>query len=319
MADHGNITTPDAGGLDTAAKKYAAGKGWAMDDGSYTIRPADNHGKQDLQKAIKAVGRGGSSHNAIRKHIIARAKTLGLSDMIPDNWNSDGSMRGLSMETERRFTTGVIEVRAAGDETPARIGGYAAKFNTYSRNLGGFVEQVAPTFFNKSRGDGWPDVICRFNHDDSMLLGTTAAGTLALDVDDTGLAYDVTPPTSMRNVVEWVQRGDVRKSSFAFRTLEDEWATTPEGGPLRTLHTGSLVDTAPVTMPAYPDTSSGLRSLAWHMDADLDEVRSLADAGELRRFFTRTDVGAGVAVTPSTTHYGPGLMARIRVLREPGA
>lgn len=47
----------------------------------------------DLKKAIKAVGRGKSGHDAIRKHIIKRAKALGQSALIPDNWNSDGSMK----------------------------------------------------------------------------------------------------------------------------------------------------------------------------------------------------------------------------------
>jgi hypothetical protein len=45
----------------------------------------------DLRKAIKAVGRGGGSHDAIRRHIIKRAKALGKSDLIPDNWSSSGS------------------------------------------------------------------------------------------------------------------------------------------------------------------------------------------------------------------------------------
>ena len=58
----------------------------AMADGSYPVADAD-----DLAKAIKAVGRGtANSHNAIRKHIMARAKALGLSKEIPDTWQADG-------------------------------------------------------------------------------------------------------------------------------------------------------------------------------------------------------------------------------------
>jgi Escherichia/Staphylococcus phage prohead protease len=44
-----------------------------------------------------------------------------------------------------------------------------------------------------------------------------------------------------------------------------------------------------VVTPAYADTTAGLRSLAENFDADFEEVRSLADAHELRRFFVRTD------------------------------
>ena len=64
-----------------------AKSGEAMKDGSYPIKDAE-----DLKNAIHAVGRGGASHNAIRKHIMARAKALGLSGQIPDNWNADGSL-----------------------------------------------------------------------------------------------------------------------------------------------------------------------------------------------------------------------------------
>ncbi|MCP2339173.1 HK97 family phage prohead protease [Actinomadura rupiterrae] len=187
-------------------------------------------------------------------------------------------------DVERRYTRGLVEVRAEPD-APQQIGGYAAKFMRLSQNLGGFVEQIEPRFFAKSQADGWPGVMARYNHSDNMLLGTTAAGTLRLAVDATGLDYTVVPPSSRADVVELVQRGDVRQSSFAFRTFEDEWAQTEQGFPLRTLVSGALVDVAPVNSPAYPDTSTGLRSLAAQVGADPDEVLQAAAANELRRFF----------------------------------
>lgn len=101
MADKPNLDTPDAGDLNTAARKAAAQRGWAMPDGSFPIRPLDQHGRTDLGKAIKAVGRSGSSHDAVRRHIIKRARALGLSDQIPDNWSSSGSMNERSDGLER--------------------------------------------------------------------------------------------------------------------------------------------------------------------------------------------------------------------------
>lgn len=214
---------------------------------------------------------------------------------------------GAPMSVERRFTPVTVEYRAGGDGSP-RIGGYAAMFNRPSKNLGGFVETVERSFFNKARGDGWPDVICRYNHDDNMLLGTTGARTLSLNVDESGLDYLVDPPKSRSDVVELVQRGDVRQSSFAFRAHNDDWQMSDQGYPMRHLVSGQLVDVAPVNIPAYTDTSVGLRSLdpaevrrlcigpeaayeslARRMEADLAEVRSLAALDELRKFFVRTD------------------------------
>ncbi len=190
-------------------------------------------------------------------------------------------------DLERRFTVGRVELRAGSEKRT--FGGYAAKFNTQSKNLGGFIERIDPGFFNKSRGDGWPDVIARYNHDDNMLLGTTSAGTLRIGVDDVGLTYEVDPPNARSDVFELVQRGDVVKSSFAFQMFEDDWAASDQGFPMRTLVTGKLIDVAPVNVPAYDDTSVGLRSLARKFEVEVEEVRAMAVKNELIRFFKRTD------------------------------
>ncbi len=191
--------------------------------------------------------------------------------------------------TEHLAVAAPVEQRA-GQSSSRTIGGYAAKFNRFSQNLGGFVERIDPRFFNKSRGDGWPNVVARYNHDDMSLLGTSAAGTLRLNIDTTGLVYDVDLPSARADVYELVGRGDVRKSSFAFIAFEDDWGVTDQGFPMRTLVTGALIDVAPVNTPAYVDSSVGLRSLAKHVGAPLDDVMQLARRNELRKLLTRSDV-----------------------------
>lgn len=69
-------------------RKDLAKKGHAMPDGSYPITSAAS-----LKDAIRTVGLGGSSKNSIRKHIIKRANALKLTNMLPDTWNSDGSLK----------------------------------------------------------------------------------------------------------------------------------------------------------------------------------------------------------------------------------
>ena len=191
-------------------------------------------------------------------------------------------------DAERRFTSVPVEIRAGSDKKMT-IGGYAAKFNRMSQNLGGFVERINTGFFNKSRGDGWPGALARHNHDDNLLLGTTGAGTLRLLVDEIGLDYAVDVPQTRMDVYELVQRGDVRQSSFAFIPFEDDWTTSDQGFPLRTLISGRLIDVASVNTPAYEDTSTALRSLAAKFDAPLEEVRSLAAQNDLTKFFKRSD------------------------------
>lgn len=215
---------------------------------------------------------------AARKHLEAHQSAI-------------NGKRDLGMEIERRYTPTVVELRMSADRH--RIGGYAATFDRLSRNLGGFVEVVERSFFNKSRADGWPGVIARYNHDDNMLLGTTGARTLDLTLDETGLLYEVDPPQSRTDILELVERGDVRHSSFAFRVFGggDEWTMTDQGYPLRRLHEGQLVDVSPVVSPAYLDTSVGLRSLASFLEVELDVVKQAVEVDELRKFFKRSDGG----------------------------
>ncbi|WP_168404744.1 HK97 family phage prohead protease [Arthrobacter silvisoli] len=195
-------------------------------------------------------------------------------------------------ELEQRHISRPVEFRAT-DSGLGVLTGYAAVFNRYSQNLGGFVEQVDPAAFTKSLSDGVP-VVARFNHEDNLLLGTTEGGTLALEVDGTGLRYEVQlPDTSAgRDVRALAERGDLRYSSFAFRTLADDWGYTPEGFPLRTLLGVQLVDVAPVTNPAYRDTTTGLRSLADHFHLGIDLVKAAAEKDELRKLLDSQDPGA---------------------------
>jgi len=187
-------------------------------------------------------------------------------------------------DIERRYLTERVELRAS-DSGPGILAGYAAKFNRMSQNLGGFVEQVDPGAFTKSLADNL-DVLARYNHDDNMLLGRTASGSVTLAVDEVGLRYDVTlPDTSVgRDVAVLAARGDISQSSFAFVTHQDSWGETESGMPLRTLIAVGLRDVAPVNTPAYLDTSAGLRSLADHAHAELEEVRKAAETGDLRKY-----------------------------------
>lgn len=214
----------------------------------------------------------------------------------------------MSNPSERRYTFVPVEVRdkKSGVRT---IGGYASVFNRYSDNLGGFIEQVAPGAFNRSNGAGFPNVVARYNHDDAFLLGTTAAGTLRMSIDETGLLYDVDMPNSRADVVELVERGDVRQSSFAFQVEADDWSETDQGVPLRTLQAVKLIDVAPVNTPAYADSTVALRSLATKFDADFEEVRSMAKNNDLRRLLRRSD-----AVDPQVQQDMSMRRARLKLL-----
>lgn len=173
--------------------------------------------------------------------------------------------------------------------------GHAAVFNRHSQDLGGFVEQVAPTAFNRTLTNN-PDCRALFNHDPSMILGRTRAGTLALSLDKTGLNYRVRlgDRSYERDLRESMDRGDITQSSFGFWTINDEWTRTGTGMPVRTLTEVSINegDVSPVTFPAYLDADSGIRaatrSLADTLGHPIDAADIAAALDELEELESRS-------------------------------
>lgn len=167
------------------------------------------------------------------------------------------------MDIERRFLTARVEVRAEGESKTIR--GHAAVFDKLSDNLGGFREKIAPGAFDSVMGD---DVRALFNHDPNLILGRTASGTARISVDDEGLVYEIDPPDTQlgRDLVVSMTRGDVTQSSFAFTVGEDDYDEDDEGRVIRTIRSFKrLYDVSPVTYPAYPDASVGLRGFQSYM------------------------------------------------------
>ena len=135
---------------------------------------------------------------------------------------------------------------------------------------------------HKERGH---DIRALFNHDPNIVLGRTGTGILKLTIDRSGLHYEAEEnmkAESVRNVVAYIERGDVNQSSFSFRATDDDWGTTGGDYPLRTLKRVRVFDLGPATLPAYEDTSSALRSLANITKRSLDDVVAAAGRDELR-------------------------------------
>lgn len=244
---------------------------------------------------------------------IGETPPEGLTNLAEEGDRSSPSVERLYISHFRGYENkgSLIEVRSTEKRT---IGGYAAVFNKRSVNLGGFHEMLEPMVFNKSRSDGFPGVICRFNHKDDYLLGTTFSGTCRLSLDNVGLLYDVDLPQCRGDVLEMTERRDVRHSSFAFQTYDEEWTTDDGGYPMRMVLSARLIDVAPVTSPAYPDATVGLRSLARFVGAPYEDVVQRSVKNELRSFFERTD-NRGNLQPPKAPKSGPAALMEILAKR----
>ncbi len=161
-------------------------------------------------------------------------------------------------------------LRAEGQ--PPKIQGYAALFDVWSVDLGGFREIIRSGAFTKTLKDG-ADVRALFNHDPNWVLGRTRSGTLTITEDDRGLRIEALPPETQLIsdlVLAPMERGDIDQMSFAFRTIRDTWGKE-DGKPSRELLEAQLYDVSIVTYPAYEETSAQVaRSIL--RSAGLDET-----------------------------------------------
>lgn len=154
----------------------------------------------------------------------------------------------------------MLEIRAAGTLAGSgrHLSGYAAVFNVEA-DLGEFRERIRPGAFATSLKKN--EVRALYNHDGGALLGNTRSGTLKLNEDGRGLAFQLDlPDTSIgRDVAELVKRGDLAGCSFGFLVRSDQW--TPGDKPTRELIDIDLREVTLTADPAYADTSIAMRAL----------------------------------------------------------
>ncbi len=165
------------------------------------------------------------------------------------------------MKAEKRTYNSTMEIRSAEDGKPTVLRGHAAVFDSLSENLGGFREKIAPGAFDEVLEN---DVRGLFNHDPNYVLGRTRSGTLKLNTDVSGLAYEIELPdtSTARDLTKSIERGDISQSSFGFRVEEDKWEEDEDGRVIRTItKVKELLDVSPVTYPAYTSTDATMRSL----------------------------------------------------------
>lgn len=187
-----------------------------------------------------------------------------------------------SRELERRMISEAPGLHVKEDENGRTvIRGYAAVFEPErSQDLGGFVEVVERGAFDEVMRSN-PDVFGKYNHE--RVIGRTSSGTMRLFVDDRGLGYEIDPPNAAADIVELIERGDVRGSSFAFRSSpkDEAWEKDKDGTMVRRIKRFSyLGDAGPVDSPAYLATETYVSKRALEFaNRELSEYR--AEPGEL--------------------------------------
>jgi len=166
----------------------------------------------------------------------------------------------------RSLPSEAAEVRANVESR--QIEGYGIVFNSESHDLGGFTEIITPEAIEGVIERS--DVLALMNHDINkgiLARCTKGKGSMKLTPDERGVRYSFTAPKFNlgQELLEGVERGDIRASSFAFTlppTGGDKWEKREDGRYLRTiLRFEEIYDMSPVYRAAYEDTSVAHRSI----------------------------------------------------------
>lgn len=155
-------------------------------------------------------------------------------------------------ELQTRSLQTKLKTRAEEDEMI--IEGYFAVYNTETELWPGAYEEIAPGAFDNTLSN---DIRALINHDTSLVLGRTKAGTLELKTDSRGLwgRIKINPnDTDAVNLYERVKRGDVDQCSFGFNIISEETDYRDDGTVKWTIKEVDLHEVSIVTFPAYEET-----------------------------------------------------------------
>lgn len=174
---------------------------------------------------------------------------------------------------DRILTHAELELRDEGEAMPV-ITGHPILYNVWSEDLGGFRERIMPGAASKTILEA--DIRALINHDPSLLLGRTTAGSLTLTEQAKGVHMRLTPSDTSyaRDLITNMREGNIDQMSFAFRVsgptfIKREDAKTPPAGTgevwnedwsEREIYQLAMYDASIVTYPAYPKTDAQVRS-----------------------------------------------------------
>lgn len=151
-----------------------------------------------------------------------------------------------------------FQTRSANDDL--FIEGYFSVFNSEYPLWEGASEIVKPGAFTNSVSG---DVRALINHDSSLVLGRTKAGTLTLQQDERGLWGSIRinrDDVDAMNLYARVQRGDVDQCSFGFDIKRETFVDLGDGKCRWEIEeVDPLYEVSVCTFPAYTETSVSAR------------------------------------------------------------
>lgn len=188
------------------------------------------------------------------------------------------------------------EVRATSDDgdgegTSGGLGRLEVRFSPFDTWYeisswweGDFLERTVRGAFRKTMLEQRQNIRCLYDHGYDFAIGNKVlcpTDELREDADSAVLEGDLFDTTYNRDLLPGLEAG-VYGSSFRFRVIRDEWNDdpgvsdhNPKGIPERTILEVRLYEAGPVTFPANPTATAGIRSAVTSMtDTYYERLRS---------------------------------------------
>ena len=172
-----------------------------------------------------------------------------------------------------RALSAAPEVRDAEDGGIGLLSGHFSKFNNWyqvnSMFEGNFLERTAPGFVSQTIAEDRSGMRVLFNHGFDPQIGDKVLGSIQdLREDDEGAYYGVSLfDTSYNRDLLPGLRANAYGASFRMQVLADSWddhpkrsADNPDALPERTITRAKVMEFGPVTFPANPEATAGVRS-----------------------------------------------------------
>lgn len=147
------------------------------------------------------------------------------------------------------------------------ISGYFAVFNSEYWLWDSAYETIDTGAFSLEADN---DVRALTNHDTTLVLGRTTAGTLQLKIDERGLYGEILvnpKDQDALNLYERVKRRDVTQCSFGFDILQESVEYRDDGITVWHLQRVKLYEVSVCTFPAYEETGVQARK------SELEHIR----------------------------------------------
>ena len=161
---------------------------------------------------------------------------------------------------DRQLRAAITQFETRQDGEAPHLSGYFAVFDSVYQIAPGMSESIAPGAFSRSLSG---DIRALTNHDTTLVLGRTGAGTMTIREDEHGLWADVeiNPNDSdAMNTYARVQRGDVSQCSIGFSIRSEDTDVREDGSVHWTIRDVELYEVSVCTFPAYEETNVSARS-----------------------------------------------------------